>query len=49
MFFTSDFIIIFVSSLVAWFLMLNTKPIIQDVKIKFVKTEENHTTETVKE
>ncbi|WP_058306629.1 YesL family protein [Gracilibacillus massiliensis] len=39
MFFTSDFIIIFLSSLVAWFIILNTKPIIQDVKISFVKNE----------
>jgi len=39
MFFTSDFIIIFICSLVAWLLMLNTKPIIQDVKLRFVKSE----------
>ncbi|MGP4041434.1 YesL family protein [Gracilibacillus sp. D59] len=37
MFFTSDFIILFISSLVAWLLILNTKPIIQDIKTSFVK------------
>src|SRR5699024_11817930 len=41
MFFTSDFIILFISSLVAWFMMLNTKAILNDVKISFIKDENN--------
>ncbi|WP_208586505.1 YesL family protein [Gracilibacillus suaedae] len=41
MFFTSDFIVLFISSLVAWLLILNTKPIIEDVKFSFVKNESN--------
>ncbi|PWU69367.1 MULTISPECIES: YesL family protein [Gracilibacillus] len=39
MFFTTDFILIFITSLVTWFLMMNTKPIIDDVKVSFVKQE----------
>ncbi|SFL51750.1 Uncharacterized membrane protein YesL [Gracilibacillus orientalis] len=42
MFFTSDFIILFISSLVAWLLILNTKPMIQDVKVSFVKDKNVH-------
>lgn len=37
MFLVSDFIIIFTSSLVAWFIILNSKSVIQDVKFSFVK------------
>ncbi|QGH33981.1 DUF624 domain-containing protein [Gracilibacillus salitolerans] len=46
MFFTSDFIIILISSLVAWCLVLNTKPIIQDVKISFVRNDNKNQQDT---
>ncbi|UOQ85111.1 DUF624 domain-containing protein [Gracilibacillus salinarum] len=47
MFFTSDFIILFISSLVAWFLVLNTLPVIHDVGTSFVKTEKEGQTQTI--
>ncbi|UOQ48377.1 DUF624 domain-containing protein [Gracilibacillus caseinilyticus] len=41
MFMTTDFIILLFASLVAWLLILNTKPIIQDVAVSFVKAEKD--------
>lgn len=40
MFFTSDFIILFISSLVAWILMINSNQILDDVKDRFVRKDQ---------
>lgn len=42
MFLISDFIILFTSSLVAWFIILNSKSVIQDVKFSFVKNSKEN-------
>lgn len=40
MFITSDFLILFIASIVAYVVVLNSNPIIEDVKENFIKQEE---------
>lgn len=44
MFFISDFIILFTASLVAWFITMNSSPVLEDIRANFIKEQASKTT-----